>query len=228
MPSREEIENALSEEYERLVKASARSTDECLAAKVIALGDPDVKERLVGLLGDGFVFRRLKCRNAGQVLVELDPPPGEIRFLVPSLLVSVDHQSQEVISADVVSEADELRFKTVGGSFLASEAKLTDVEVKLTGGLRRATVLIEGVAIPLRAMTGGASGKGQILVQPPHIDVDVDVSTGPYVTVTVAVTLNGKEQKKDIYVRGGRIRQPLQFGLAGFGLDGTSTGGGGS
>jgi hypothetical protein len=81
-----------------------------------------------------------------------------------------------------------------------------DVEVEVTGGLRRAAVAIEGTSIPLRPGDGGFGGsKKGVELESPVITMTATLKGGMLAKYDIAVTINGVTKHSK-----GTIREGLE------------------
>lgn len=225
------LPDGFEEAFTRLLEASARSTNRCLAAKVVALGDEAVRRVLARRGSGGERVRGVSCRG-DIVMITFDPPAGSVRLTSESLQVSVDLSGGHVIDIRESAEVDDdesnlggLRLDALGTDLESTIHEFrprsdgeSSVDLKLTGGLRRARAYVEGTPVTLRPISGGAAGKARVILTPNHIDVDLELVTGPWVTVSVALKIGGKEVTKSVYSRGGATAERVQFGFDEFGL----------
>ena len=87
---------ALGTEIERLRAHAATSVSPCDVAKLIAVSDERVIERLLTRLGNGDQPRGVRCIGVGRVLFAFDCPPGTLCLLPRSFLVLVDLAARTV------------------------------------------------------------------------------------------------------------------------------------
>lgn len=204
-------------EYEELLRRSARSSDPRLAMRVIALGDDEVRDRFLTLLEEGYRFRRFD-ESASGVRVEFDPPAGQLQFGIPTLHVDLNLAESRVLGVHVDLYGDATSRDAVMAA-RTRDGTTKEVEVRIVGPLRWAKVKVEGVDFNMRTSpSGGISDRRTVLLIPDHVDIQLELNSGPWVTATVSAKINGKEQKQDISLRGGLFSTTVQFKLSDFGL----------
>lgn len=86
----------LDAEVTRMREHAATSVSPCDVAKLIAVTDPTVLEKLRDRLRRGDQPRGVRCIGVGRVLFAFDCPPGVICLVPRSFLVVVDLRTREV------------------------------------------------------------------------------------------------------------------------------------
>jgi hypothetical protein len=84
-----------------------------------------------------------------------------------------------------------------------NESSEEDVEVEVTGGMRRAAVAVEAVVVPLRDKAGTLSGSKKIELEPPVVTMTATLKGGLLAKYDIAVTINGVTKHSKGTIRDG-------------------------
>ena len=91
--------------------------------------------------------------------------------------------------------------------------------VKITGGFRRAAVIVETTGIDLRPTAGGVKGKAMVEFDRPGVDLRVTLKGGRNASYKVELTINGKTKSFGGHIAKGIKHETKKYAFSSFDLD---------
>lgn len=187
----EEARAILEAEIERLKEHAATSVSPCDVAKLIAVRDEQVRERLHARLQNGDVPRGVRCLGPEGVLFVFACAPGRVCLVPRSFLVHVDLTAGKVRNIEDRFDPDHAGLKAFK-AFLPSESLIVPHAASTVAGIARSDARVRvlsrpgGSVAPLRAVTmapaASASGLSSdaMFVAAPSYTLTVEVAGVSY------------------------------------------------
>lgn len=178
---------ALETEIGRLKEHAATSVSPCAVAKLIAVSDEQVLERLRARLRNGDVPRSVRCLGTDGVLFAFDCAPGAVCLVPRSLLVRVDLDSRkvrEIVDPFDPDEAGHVQSATVmpSTSLHVTHAAPALGATTATGAPIRMLSRPVGLRAPVPTLVGAPSASASLLAPVATLEV------GESFMLTVEVT----------------------------------------